>query len=112
MPESSKPTAPATWGEAIEVPFISWVPRIVNWGTEVIAPGRFQVEVFELNQVISDNYKRHTGNEVCVTRLPPGAHMVTPLSPSMVGPRDVHVKGVPGSFSLVLYIAVIISGLT
>ncbi len=64
----------------MEVPFISWVPRIVNWGTDVIAP--------------------------------PGAQMVTPLSPSMVGPREVHVKGVPGSFSLVLYIAVIISGLT
>ena len=33
---------------------------------------------------------------------PPGAHTVTPLSPSMVGPRLVHVYGVAGNFSLKL----------
>merc|ERR1719402_105780 len=43
---------------------------------------------------------------------PPGAQTHTPLSPSIVGPLELQVKGVPGSFSLVEYIAVIISGLT
>ena len=28
---------------------------------------------------------------------PPGAHTVTPRSPSIVGPRDVHVYGAPGT---------------
>ena len=43
MPESNRATAPATCGEAIEVPFISWVPRIQNWGTEVMAPPGAQI---------------------------------------------------------------------
>lgn len=43
---------------------------------------------------------------------PPGAHIVTPMSPSTVGPRDVHVYGIPGSFSLKEYSATIISGET
>ena len=43
---------------------------------------------------------------------PPGAHMVTPRSPSIVGPLLDHVYGVPGSFSLVEYRATIISGET
>ena len=38
MPESMRAMAPQAWGEAIEVPFISWVPRSVNSGTEVMAP--------------------------------------------------------------------------
>ena len=43
---------------------------------------------------------------------PPGAHTVTPLSPSMVGPRELQVYGVPGIFCLLEYMAVIIEGET
>lgn len=42
----------------------------------------------------------------------PGAHTVTPLSPSIVGPLEDHVKGIPGSFWRSEYSACIISGET
>ena len=38
LPDRRRAKAPAVWGQAIEVPFISWLPRFVNLGTEVIAP--------------------------------------------------------------------------
>lgn len=38
LPESSKAIPPHALGEDIEVPFISWVPRRVQFGTEAIAP--------------------------------------------------------------------------
>ena len=38
IPDRRRAKAPAVWGQAIEVPFISWLPRFVNLGTEVIAP--------------------------------------------------------------------------
>ena len=43
---------------------------------------------------------------------PPGAQIVTPRSPSIVGPRLVQVYGVAGSVLRVEYMATIISGVT
>ena len=80
MPLRASASAPHVWGEAMLVPFISCVPRMVNLGTEVMAP--------------------------------PGAQTVTPRSPSIVGPRELQVYGVPGIFSLLEYMAVIIDGET
>ncbi len=63
MPERMRAMAPQACGDAIEVPFMSWVPRSANSPTEVMAP--------------------------------PGAHSVSPRSPSIVGPRELHVNWVP-----------------
>ena len=41
---------------------------------------------------------------------PPGAHTVTPAPPSIIGPREDQVYGMPGIFSLKEYSATIISG--
>lgn len=41
---------------------------------------------------------------------PPGAHTVTPYSPSIVGPLDVQVYGIPWSFCRREYSATIMSG--
>ena len=40
----------------------------------------------------------------------PGAHTVIPLSPSIVGPLEDHVYGIPGNFCRNEYSACIISG--
>ncbi len=43
---------------------------------------------------------------------PPGALMLTPRAPSVLGPRDDHVYWFGGSFSLSEYSATIMSGVT
>lgn len=71
---------PQAFGEDIDVPFISWVPRSVQLGTDAMAP--------------------------------PGALMLTPRAPSVLGPLDDHVYWLGGSFSLREYSATIMSGVT
>lgn len=41
---------------------------------------------------------------------PPGAHTVTPAPPSIIGPREDQVYGMPAIFSLKEYSATIMSG--
>ena len=79
-PERTSAMPPQALGEDMEVPFISWVPRSVQLGTEAMAP--------------------------------PGALMLTPRAPSMLGPRDDQVYWLAGSFSLREYSATIMSGVT
>ena len=59
------------------------------------------------NIITCEPRKLNGGTDVMA---PPGAHTVTPRSPSIVGPLLDHVYGVPGSFSRVEYKATIISG--
>lgn len=71
---------PQALGDDMDVPFISWVPRRVQLGTEAMAP--------------------------------PGALMLTPSAPSVLGPLDDQVYWLGGSFSLREYSATIMSGVT
>lgn len=71
---------PQAFGEDMDVPFISWVPRRVQLGTDAIAP--------------------------------PGALMLTPKAPSVLGPLEDQVYWLGGSFSLREYSATIMSGVT
>lgn len=71
---------PQALGDDMDVPFISWVPRRVQLGTEAMAP--------------------------------PGALMLTPRAPSVLGPLDDQVYWFGGSFSLREYSATIMSGVT
>lgn len=79
-PDSTSAMPPQALGEDMDVPFISWVPRRVQLGTDAMAP--------------------------------PGALMLTPRAPSVLGPRDDHVYWLGGSFSLREYSATIMSGVT
>lgn len=71
---------PHALGDDMDVPFMSWVPRRVQFGTEAMAP--------------------------------PGALMLTPRAPSVVGPLDDQVYWLGGSFSRREYSATIMSGVT
>lgn len=71
---------PHALGDDMDVPFMSWVPRRVQFGTDAMAP--------------------------------PGALMLTPRAPSVVGPLDDHVYWLGGSFSRSEYSATIMSGVT
>lgn len=71
---------PQALGEDMDVPFISCVPRRVQFGTDAMAP--------------------------------PGALMLTPRAPSVVGPLEDQVYWLGGSFSLSEYSATIMSGVT
>lgn len=80
LPERTKAMPPQAFGDDMDVPFISWVPRRVQLGTEAMAP--------------------------------PGALILTPRAPSVLGPRDDQVYWLGGSFSLREYSATIMSGVT
>lgn len=79
-PERISAMPPQALGDDIDVPFISWVPRRVQLGTDAMAP--------------------------------PGALMLTPRAPSVLGPLDDQVYWLGGSFSLREYSATIMSGVT
>lgn len=79
-PERISAMPPQAFGDDMDVPFISWVPRRVQLGTDAIAP--------------------------------PGALMLTPRAPSVLGPLDDQVYWLGGSFSLREYSATIMSGVT
>lgn len=79
-PERINAMPPQALGDDMDVPFISWVPRRVQLGTEAMAP--------------------------------PGALMLTPRAPSVLGPLDDQVYWLGGSFSLREYSATIMSGVT
>ena len=70
---------------------------------------RIQLSIQPFVKLTCEHLRLNGGTDVIA---PPGAHTVTPRSPSMVGPRLDHVYGVPGSFSRVEYSATIISGET
>lgn len=80
LPERTKAMPPQAFGDDMDVPFISWVPRRVQLGTDAIAP--------------------------------PGALILTPRAPSVLGPLDDQVYWFGGSFSLREYSATIMSGVT
>lgn len=79
-PERINAMPPHALGDDMDVPFMSWVPRRVQFGTDAIAP--------------------------------PGALMLTPRAPSVVGPLDDQVYWLGGSFSRREYSATIMSGVT
>lgn len=58
-PERTSAMPPQAFGDDMDVPFISWVPRRVQFGTDAMAP--------------------------------PGALMLTPRAPSVLGPLDDQV---------------------
>lgn len=75
-----------------------WPTQPATWGEDMLVP---------FSSWVPRSVKLDT--EVMAA---PGAHTVTPLSPSIVGPREDHVKGIPGSFWRNEYSACIISGET
>lgn len=79
-PERTSAMPPQALGDDMDVPFISWVPRSVQLGTDAMAP--------------------------------PGALMLTPRAPSVLGPLEDQVYWFGGSFSLREYSATIMSGVT
>ena len=79
-PERISAMPPQALGDDMDVPFISWVPRRVQLGTDAMAP--------------------------------PGALMLTPRAPSVLGPLEDQVYWLGGSFSLREYSATIMSGVT
>lgn len=79
-PERIRAMPPQALGDDMDVPFISCVPRSVQFGTDAMAP--------------------------------PGALMLTPRAPSVLGPLDDQVYWLGGSFSLSEYSATIMSGVT
>lgn len=79
-PDRISAMPPQALGDDMDVPFISWVPRRVQLGTDAMAP--------------------------------PGALMLTPRAPSVLGPLDDQVYWLGGSFSLREYSATIMSGVT
>lgn len=79
-PERMSAMPPQALGDDMDVPFISWVPRSVQLGTDAMAP--------------------------------PGALMLTPRAPSVLGPLEDQVYWFGGSFSLREYSATIMSGVT
>lgn len=96
--DNSNAIEPHTFGDAIDVPFINWLFFNAQFGTEVIAPPGPQIETPKSPWGL---LKKNTNDS-----------LVFENNSSYVGPLEDQLYAKPGSFCIIEYSAIIISGET